>query len=318
VNWIVEVIRKQKGAVGIYPEGQASWDGGSLPLYASTAKLLRLLKAPVLLAKTHGGYLSLPRWTKFRRRGKIVLEFSILFSPEDLKTLAPAVIHERLEAGIFHDETAWEEKNRIVFAHPRRAENLELALFMCPACSSVSAMKSSDTRIFCSSCGFGLEFDEYGRFSPPGELRGKEADRSSSAEGVPATPIPVSVPMWETWQKKAFGEYILRAVAEKDDRPLLEARGVRFSRGWRMEGMTEAGIGRLVLHSDRLDFIPENGAVLSLPVSRIEGPGVLKKNLLEFYVEKSVYRARFPDLSHSGRSWASALEILVRSSAGGV
>jgi hypothetical protein len=124
--------------------------------------------------------------------------------------------------------------------------------------------------------------------------------------------------MWGTWQRKAFGEYILRAVAENDDRPLLEARGVRFSRGWRMEGMRQAGIGRLVLHSDRLDFIPENGAALSLPVSRIEGPGILKKNLLEFYIEKSVYRARFPDLSHSARSWASALEILARSSTGGV
>jgi len=27
INWIVEVIRKRKGVVGLFAEGQASWDG---------------------------------------------------------------------------------------------------------------------------------------------------------------------------------------------------------------------------------------------------------------------------------------------------
>ncbi len=306
VNWIVEVIRKKRGVVGLFPEGQASWDGCTIPSYHSTAKLLKILKAPVLLGKTQGGYLSLPRWTKFRRRGRIILDFSILFTPEELKILSPDGIYARLEAGLFHDETAWEEKNRIAFAHPRRAENLELALFMCPSCSSVATMRSSGDRFFCSSCGLGLRFDAYGRLSAP-EEEGRESGNPTGSQGAST---PATVREWEAWQRKAFREYVLQAAAKGNETPLLSSENVRLSRGWRMERMKDIGRGRLALYRDRLDFTPGTGPALSIPAADIEGPGVLKKNLFEFYVEKSVYRATFPDLSHTGRSWAAALEIL--------
>ncbi len=209
------------------------------------------------------------------------------------------------------------KKNRVAYPHPRRAENLELALFMCPSCSSVSTMKSSGGLIYCASCGYSREFDEFGRFAPVVERRDGRQKPDASAWHGASTSQPSTVPEWDAWQRKAFREYVVRATGNPDAPPLLDVDGVRFSRGWRMEKMKEAGTGRLVLRSDRLDFIPESGSTLSFPVSIIEGPGVLKKNLLEFYVEKSVYRARFPELCHSGRSWASALEILAGISAGG-
>ena len=89
VNWTVEVIRRRGGVVGIFPEGQQSWDGTTLPLVPSTAKLLKLLKVPVLAAVIKGGYSSLPRWTGARRRGRMEVEFKLLFGPEELKALGP-------------------------------------------------------------------------------------------------------------------------------------------------------------------------------------------------------------------------------------
>ncbi|MDP2790747.1 MAG: lysophospholipid acyltransferase family protein [Rectinemataceae bacterium] len=337
VNWIVEVIRGKKGVVGLYPEGQASWDGCSIPSYPSTAKLLKILKAPVLLGKTMGGYLSLPRWTGFRRRGKIVVEFSILFTAEELKILRPDEIHARLEAGLYHDETAWEETKKIAFVHPRRAEHLELAFFICPSCFSVATMRSRKDRFFCNACGLDLEFDEYGCLNPvrmPTETRpSRQAPHSLTAEkfasvtrefrgqtaaGTTDSPeIPRTVRDWEAWQQNAFREYVIGAAASGPDHVLLSDAGVKLSHGWRMEKMQVLGQGRLTLYRDRLVFTPESGPAIVFRVSDIEGPGVLKKNLFEFYVEKSVYRATFPDLTHTGRSWAVALEILGEKAAAG-
>lgn len=58
IGWIVEVIRKRGGIVGIFAEGQASWDGHTQELAPATGKLLKLLKVPVVVAILKGAYYS--------------------------------------------------------------------------------------------------------------------------------------------------------------------------------------------------------------------------------------------------------------------
>ena len=54
VNDIVQVVRRQKGIIGLFPEGAQSWNGSTLPLVPSTAKLLKLLKVPVVQVLIRG------------------------------------------------------------------------------------------------------------------------------------------------------------------------------------------------------------------------------------------------------------------------
>ena len=332
VNWIVEVIRKKKGVVGLFPEGQASWDGRSMPSFPATAKLLKILKAPVLLGKTSGGYLSLPRWSRFRRKGRIILDFSILFTPEELKSSHPDTIFAKLESGLAHDDTIWQRQTGERYLHPRRAENLELALYMCPSCLFVETMRSAGNRFFCENCGLEREYDSRGHLVPifpektapdsatsdsapkdsvqscPGATERTVPDHRGSGSSAPG--IPETVPDWETWQKSAFRTFVLDRAAAPGDLPILSGENITLSRGWRMERMRPAGTGLLALYADRLEFVPQSGATISFAIHDIEGPGVLKKNLFEFYVEKSVYRVGFPNLSRTGRSWVAALDFL--------
>lgn len=56
INGIVEVIRKRKGVVGIFPEGTASFDGHTQALVPATGKLLKLLKVPVVTPVLKGAF----------------------------------------------------------------------------------------------------------------------------------------------------------------------------------------------------------------------------------------------------------------------
>jgi len=296
VNWTVEVIRKRGGVVGIFPEGQQTWDGTTLPLVPSTAKLLKLLKVPVLAAVIRGGYSSLPRWTGARRRGRIEVEFRLLFSSEELKSLKVDDIRARLDSALAHDESAWQEKAKTPFIALRRAEHVELALFMCPRCEVVGSLRSRYSRVNCLSCGMALRLDQLGRF--------KTRDDGS--------PVFATIRDWDRWQTIAFERAMLRKSAERPEAPLFSEAGAMVMHGRKMNPLRILRTGTLILYPDRIELATLLGERLRFPVAGIEGIGVLKKNILEFYVGRNLYQTRFPLRSVSARKWQTAVEILAR------
>ena len=296
VNWIVNVIRKRSGVVGIFPEGEQSWDGCTLPLIPSTAKLLKLLKVPVLAAVIKGGYSSLPRWSGARRSGRMEVEWKLAFTPMELKALGVDEILARLEAALAHDEVQWQEKTRAPFEALRRAERIELSLFMCPRCESIGTLRSSRSRLHCLRCGMALKFDAFGRF----KSRSGDADIFSNIRD------------WDRWQKKAFERRIAADASARPDRPLFSDPGALLLRGRKMNPLRRLRSGTLILYPDRMELAPFIGARLRFPVDSIEGISVLKRNTLEFYVGKDLYQTRFALGSASARKWQEAVVCLAR------
>ena len=294
VNWTVDVIRKRGGVVGIFPEGEQSWDGTTLPLVPSTAKLLKLLKVPVLAAVIKGGYSSLPRWTKARRRGRIEVEFKVVFDPSELKAGKVDEIGRRLEAALHHDEVAWQEKARVPFVALRRAEHVELGLFMCPRCEAVGSLKSSRSRINCVSCGMALKMDPFGRF------------RSR----IDGPPVFSNIRDWNRWQAGAFRSRILRDSGTRPSGPLFSDAGAMLLRGRKMNPLRMLRTGTLILYPDRLELATLLGERLRFPIVGVEGVSVLKMDILEFYVGKDLYQTRFPLRPTSARKWQTAISIL--------
>ena len=310
VNWIVEFIRKKKGVVGFYPEGQSTWDGASMPAFGSTAKLIKLLKAPVICAVSRGAYMTKPRWAYTRRNGGMEIEFSMLFTPQALKSMSVEQIDVALNAAISHNDPSWARANGRRFSHPRRAECLELALFACPACGALHTMNSKNEVISCSKCGFSAEYGEDGSF------RLQEAGDSplplygALSLGAKEIIFP-SIQEWDSWQRSHLNTLIARDFLKAPGRPLFTDEGVRLLKGKRMDTMRSLGYGRLTLSSDSLTLWPEKGRPIAFDHQEIEGPGVLKWNFLEFYVGMTVYRARFGDKKASGYKYATALEQLI-------
>ncbi|MFZ2634843.1 MAG: lysophospholipid acyltransferase family protein [Rectinemataceae bacterium] len=317
VNWIVNIIRKKKGVVGFFPEGQTSWNGSNISAYGSTAKLIKLLKVPVLGVVIKGGYLSKPRWSYVRRKGRLELDFRVIFAPEELKTLTIPEIDRRLNIEITHDDPLWANSLGLRFTNPRRAEKLELALFVCPSCGKIATLHSEGTVLACRECGMSAEFgeDAHFRFSGGGlPMESWVAAGSASPEHFFDRIID-----WDRWQE-SFLKMTLNKEMESDSpeaqpagavaEPFMVDYDATLLRGRRMERMKSLGKGKLSLSRETLRFEPENGEVLDFPVKKIEGAGVLKWNFFEFYVGMTVYRVRFAEKFTSGRKWAVALDIL--------
>jgi 1-acyl-sn-glycerol-3-phosphate acyltransferase len=312
VRLIVEVIRKGKGVVGIFPEGQQSWDGHSLPLMSGTAKLLKLLKVPVVAALIEGGYLSLPRWAWIHRKGRVRVEWKLLFRPEELASLSLEAIEERLKAGLEHDEYEFQARERLPFYGSNRAEHLELGLFMCPVCESVARMRSFGERLHCTACGSTWRLDRYGYLHALGEA-GRPTRLKGAGAGLGDTERRFStIRDWDLWQGGAFAALIAKAEA---DRPFLSDSGVLLFRGRRMNPLHRIRSGTLVLYPDRLELATLLGERLSFPIASIAGAGVHKRNTLEFYSGRDLYQVRFPLRSISARKWATAMEYFQASGA---
>lgn len=302
VNWIVEFIRKRRGVVGFYPEGQSSWNGTAVPAFGSSAKLLKLLKAPVILAHSRGSYMTKPRWAYSRRKGRVELGFSQLFSPESLKALTVEEIDAALNAAIAHDDQAWAKAKGLVFRDSHRAECLELALYACPSCGALHTLHSSGTELSCSECTAVFTYREDGAIEP---LDGT----GQGWKGVSPS-CPGSVREWDSWQESHLEKLLASTYLPNPGRIVFQDTEVRLYQGRRMDTMDLLGRGTMRLTAQGITFAPLKGGETLFPLAEISGPGVLKWNFFEFYIGKTVYRVKFSNRADSGRKYAVGLSLL--------
>ena len=180
---VKECLRHLKDghSVCIFAEGEQSWDGRSIPVVKGTGSLAKAARATLVTYRLEGGYLSLPRWGKGLRRGRVLGRVTGVCSPEDLAALDKDQINRLLNDGI--RENAWvrQQKETVRFHSKRPAEHLEKCLYLCPGCNRVGTLKSAGDRLTCG-CGFYLRYTETGFFEPD-------------------FPFP-TIAEWEDWQKE--------------------------------------------------------------------------------------------------------------------
>lgn len=161
-------IRQMKRAVKkgrsvlIYPEGDLNWDGDSLSLDLSMARVARFIGATVLVFRSKGSYMAFPRWAHKARRGRVDAEYELAVKAEEFSELTDEQVLERLNNAFIHSERRWlsvgEGKGQ-GYSSSKPALGLERLLFMCPSCGSDSCMKSDDRTISCVKCGYSAGVD---------------------------------------------------------------------------------------------------------------------------------------------------------------
>lgn len=152
-------------SICLFAEGEQSWDGRGIPIFPATGKLVKLSGATLVTYRLEGAYLSLPRWGRGIRRGKVYGHPVGVYPPEQLKALSPEEINTLIERDIRED--AWERQRQdpVRYRGRRRAEGMERALYACPACRRIGTLRTEDDRIFCA-CGFSRRYAETGFFEP--------------------------------------------------------------------------------------------------------------------------------------------------------
>jgi 1-acyl-sn-glycerol-3-phosphate acyltransferase len=308
VNWIVDIIRREHGIVGMYPEGQSSWTGTQFPAFFSSAKLMRLLRVPVVLVKTNGGYLTKPRWSHVRRPGSVEIAFSVLFTAEQLHTTPLPEIDSALNSALSYDDTAWCKQRGFQYKSERGAESLELALYICPACGGKVTMHSRGKRFMCDRCGFSVEYQTDGSF-----VLGSEKPRGGFLSPYDEQLFLDSVAVWNNAQSAFLSKELSEWIHDDRTEPIFFDESIQLKQGKRIDPMKTMARGRIELYTDRLEFHDARratGEPTVFSLENVEAEGVLKWNFFEFYQGMNVYRVIFKDPKASGKKYADAIEIL--------
>ena len=154
------------GNIGLFAEGETTWNGVTNRIVPSTGKLVRSSGAALVTYRIEGGYFKLPRWSKKMRRIPVHAHVVGIYTPEQLKAMKPLEINALIERDIY--ENAWERQRqeRVVIPGDDRAVGIEKALFLCPKCGGTDTLHGEGNRVRCS-CGLDIEYTNLGFFDPP-------------------------------------------------------------------------------------------------------------------------------------------------------
>ncbi len=287
-------VRGFGGRIGLFPEGQASWDGSTLPILPSTGKLIKLLKIPVITVHLLGSYLVKPRWRKKRRYGAVTVRFSYGMSPEEIKEASPEEINHKLTKILSYNETVTQKERMVPFKGKDKAEYLERFLFMCPQCKSIASLSSKGDVLYCRSCDFFCTYTEYGF------LTGAKVSKDFSSPSY-----------WNRWQQEKLKKMIL--LAGDTARPLFKDNNVFLYRG---KGGTApkkmVHLREMVLSRTSILSIPQNEDLppISFPMDEIVGINVQNSGRLEFFYKNDLYSFQFMDPAVSSYKWQVGVELL--------
>ena len=152
-------------SVCLFAEGEQCWTGQNNPVFSATGKLAKSSGATLVTYRLEGAYLSLPRWGKGIRRGRVYGHPVGIYPPEMLKTMSAQEVNDLINRDIAED--AWERQRQspVAYRGRNRAEGMERALYLCPRCCRIGTLRTHGNRIFCD-CGLDLEYTETGFFRP--------------------------------------------------------------------------------------------------------------------------------------------------------
>lgn len=286
-------IKAKGGIIGVFPEGQSSWDGHTLPIIPSTAKLVKSLKVPVIVAKIEGAYFSRPRWSHLPRRGKVTVDFSLGFMPEELKAMSTDEIYEAITEKLGYDAYDHQRQEMTRFAGRRLAEYMERTLFVCPHCFAVGSLHSHRRRLRCLRCSHEVHYNPFGFFEPrSGELRFS------------------TIREWNLWQIGVFQEQIDEWLQGRNPKaPFMADDGAILEIGYKTLPLKEIARGRMELHPGEIRITGEEMSYV-FPISEVEGMNIQNNERMEFYFKDDLYKVTLEDPRGCTYKWDVATKYL--------
>ena len=289
-------LKNQSKVICIYPEGQMTWDGLTLPPYFSTVKLLKLLKIPAYIPVLSGAYAVRPRWSINRRKG--LMEMTIQPLETDGKAFKgepEEEIYARMRSLMSGNEYTLIAKNQWHYKGKARAEHLENFLFICPECSALAALHSKKNTLCCKSCGAAWELDDQYTF------------HSTGAQGISMK----NPGEWNEWQKGKLKELLSEYQNKGTVESFLSDENMKVKTGYRQEKpRLWTASGKMELHTDTILLGSSTGETRIIPFNQISGAHVLTRQRLEFYHNKTLYMFGFPNRRCSGYKWLCVLKTL--------
>lgn len=249
---ILRTLRKGRN-VCMFAEGNRTFTGETLPIAPATAKLVKMSRSTLVTYRLTGGYLSTPRWSTHRRKGRMYGAPVGVYPPEEIKKMSEAEISALLARDLYENAYDTQAKAPVAFRGKALAETLETALYLCPKCRRIDTLHSQGDRFFCD-CGLSMTLDEFGFFRGDG--------------------LPFKTPLdWDKWQT---GE--MEKLAEGlGDEPAFSDEDQTLNRKEDDHSLTPLVTGTMALYRDRLTV-----GDLAFPLRDLRGIGLIQRQGMVF------------------------------------
>ena len=163
VRDILYATKKLNSSIVLYPEAGYSFDGKATVIPDTTAKLVKLLKIPVVMIRTSGAFAYDPLYNNLQtRRVDVSATEEYLLSPEDIERLSVEEIDGIIRREFSFDGFKWQRDNHVKIDEPFRADYLNRVLYKCPNCLAEGTTVGRGAHLFCERCEKTYRLDEYG------------------------------------------------------------------------------------------------------------------------------------------------------------
>jgi 1-acyl-sn-glycerol-3-phosphate acyltransferase len=143
---------KEKVSIGIFPEGDGSWDGETEPFYLNTIKMVRRFNLPVRTVRIRGGFLTQPRWGFSMRKGSITVEMDTL-SRECIGIMSDEELYHSITNKLYQNDIKDNLQRGVRFDSKKAAGGVSRLLWKCPVCQSEDTLNGSGNTVRCTHCG---------------------------------------------------------------------------------------------------------------------------------------------------------------------
>jgi len=284
--------KKHNRSVALFPEGNRNWNGHSDDIIYATAKLVKLLNIPVVIATIKGGYLSNPRWAATNRKGKMTISFEKKWDIDAFSDIEVEDVYKLLNDAIKFDEIAWNEQQKIPFYGKGLANYLERYLFTCPCCKNIGTMHSDNDLFMCTSCQYKVRYNAYGWLEQvEGDLKFKYLKD------------------WNDWQlqylaeqssQTSFNEKLFSAMKDEVELSISEDDAP----------YVKHGLTTISWKNDALHICSSQSNInLSIPFRELEGLNVHMHNKLDFFLGNKLIRLNFHHPRTSAYKWHKLISL---------
>ncbi|MCP4805178.1 MAG: 1-acyl-sn-glycerol-3-phosphate acyltransferase [Proteobacteria bacterium] len=151
-------------ALGLFPEGNRSWDGRSLPVRPGLGWLIKKIEGPIIFVRNETGWMLHPRWARYPRWVPMKVEISepVTYPADWTTAQIEADVTEKIaidSASVELDGFCWGYK---------LAHGLPMYLWACPTCFAMDTLRvdpADDDGIDCPGCGSAWKLDVRGHLT---------------------------------------------------------------------------------------------------------------------------------------------------------
>ena len=148
--------------LAIFPIGIITENGMSTNPTITMPSLLKELNVDVYVAKSNGSYLTSPKWSTKRRKGRINIDIYKVLSKEKIAKLSLEQLYDTMAMHLRYNEYNYIENTNINFKNGNNVEGLNYVIHQCPDCKQEYSITAENDTLKCTKCGYTVKANNKG------------------------------------------------------------------------------------------------------------------------------------------------------------